>query len=362
MASNEGCSTNVLVFSKLLVMDKDLKNKTIVELRQMAVEFGEKSYCGGYIFSFIHSKAVTSISDISPLSKAFREKLIEADYHISQLQIVRKLSDPDGTVKYLFELEDGNRIETVLLFDDDRTTLCVSTQVGCAMGCVFCATARLKFVRNLSAGEIVDQVNTIQKEKDQITNVVFMGMGEPLLNYENVLKAVRILNQSEGKGLGVRGLTISTSGIVPGIERLSNEDILPRLAISLNGPSDAVRSKLMPINKKYPMAELFKAISVYQIKTRQRVTFEYVLIKGRNDSVADAAAIVKRLGSVKCNVNLIEYNPHPGCKLKACGSMAINRFAGVLEASGIKVAIRQRKGQSIKAACGQLGTDWSDSL
>lgn len=341
-------------------MDKDLKNKTVVELRQMAVEFGEKGYCGGYIFSFIHGKGATSVSDISPLSKAFREKLIEDGYHISQLQIARKLTDPDGTVKYLFELEDGNRIETVVLFDDDRVTLCVSTQVGCAMGCVFCATGRLKFVRNLTAGEIVDQVNAVYKENYKITNVVFMGMGEPLLNYENVLKAVRILNHPDGKGLGVRSLTISTSGVVPGIRRLGDEDVRPRLAISLNGASDSVRSKLMPINKKYPMAELFKAINVYQIKTRQRVTFEYVLIKGQNDSAAEAAAIAKRLGGVKCNVNLIEYNPHPGCKLRACGSMAINRFAGVLEAAGVKVAIRQSKGQSIKAACGQLGADWSD--
>ena len=351
-------------------MDKDLKSKTIDELQRLVVGLGQKKYIAGYVFSFIHTRGVTEVSAITPLNKSFRNELIRQGYRISKLDTIDKLTDPDGTVKYVFGLPDGKRIESVLLFDDGRRTLCVSTQVGCAMGCVFCATGRLGLARNLTAGEIVDQANLIDSVLNtryanneqqvssiahRVSNVVFMGMGEPLANYDEVLKAVRILNHSKGRNIGIRHLTISTCGLPEAIERLADEDISPRLAISLNAPTDAIRQKLMPITKKYPLARLLKAVEVYQHKTRNRVTFEYCLIKGVNDSALHVRMLIKRIRGVLCNVNLIEYNPHSGCNLRPSGRDAIGRFAKVLKESGIETTVRLKKGQSISAACGQLG-------
>lgn len=357
-------------------MDKDLKSQTLARLERLVVGLGQPKYQAGYIFSAIQAHGVTDISAITTLSKPLRAKLVEEGYYISSLQTIEKLTDPDGTVKYVFGLPDGGRIESVLLFDDDRRTLCVSTQVGCAMGCVFCATGRLGLARNLTAGEIVDQVNLaggdarpVGKNSDmelsnesqisngaRISNVVFMGMGEPLANYEVVLTAVRILNHSAGRHIGIRHLTLSTCGLVDEIERLADEDIQPRLAISLNAPTDAIRHKLMPITKKYPLNRLFAAVELYQHKTRNRVTFEYCLIKGINDTGLHAQMLAKRLRGFMCNVNLIEYNPHEGCNLKPGGREAIERFAGVLKDAGIETTVRLKMGQAIKAACGQLGS------
>ena len=343
-------------------MEKDLKSKTVAALERLVVGLDQPKYQAGYIFSAIQAHGVTDISAITTLSKPLRAKLIEEGYHISSLQAVEKLTDPDGTVKYVFGLPrreaslpgDGGRIESVLLFDDDRRTLCVSTQVGCAMGCVFCATGRLGLGRNLTAGEIVDQVNLAGGEA-RISNVVFMGMGEPLANYEATLDAVRILNHSAGRHIGIRHLTISTCGLVEGIERLADEGIQPRLAISLNASTDAIRAKLMPIAKKYSLSRVFAAVELYQRKTRNRVTFEYCLIKGVNDTVLHAQMLIKRLRGVMCNVNLIEYNPYPGCSLKPSGREAIERFAGILEDAGFETTVRLKMGQTINAACGQLG-------
>ena len=399
-------------------MEKDLKSKTVARLERLVVGLGQPKYIAGYIFSAIQARGVTDISAITTLSKSLRAKLVEEGYYISQLKVADKLTDPDGTVKYVFGLPENrftaehaetaeknhkkdsansavsavNHIESVLLFDDNRRTLCVSTQVGCAMGCVFCATGRLGLARNLTAGEIVDQVNIVEADgcgcdarlvkrrtlnatdtsratERRITNVVFMGMGEPLANYDAVLDAVRILNNSAGTNIGIRHLTISTCGLIEGIERLAGEDIQPRLAISLNAPTDAIRRKLMPIAKKYPMDRLFAAIGRYQRTTRNRVTFEYCLIKGVNDTSLHARMLVKRLRGIMCNVNLIEYNPPEPrgvqggsephavhCGLKSSGRQAIERFAGVLKGAGIETTIRLKMGQTINAACGQLGT------
>jgi 23S rRNA (adenine2503-C2)-methyltransferase len=336
-------------------VEKDLKSKTLRQLEQLVVGLGQPKYLGGYIFSAIHARGIADISEITTLSKLLRTKLVEEGYYISKLEVVNKLTDPDGTVKYVFGLSDGGRIESVLLFDDDRRTLCVSTQVGCGMGCVFCATGRLGLGRNLTAGEIVDQVNATGG-KDRISNVVFMGMGEPLANYNAVIDAVRILNNSAGRNIGIRHLTISSCGLIDGIERLADEDIQPRLAISLNAPTDSIRQKLMPIAKKYPLNKLFAAVELYQHKTRNRVTFEYCLIKGINDTVLHAQMLVKRLRGIMCNVNLIEYNPHAGCGLKSSGREAIERFAGVLKDADVETTIRLKMGQTINAACGQLGS------
>jgi 23S rRNA (adenine2503-C2)-methyltransferase len=337
-------------------MSIDLKDKTLAELEQIIAELAaDKKYLAGYIFHFIHAKNTADIHNITPLSKAIREKLIEDGCYISQLTTLNKLTDKDRTVKYVFELNDSGRVETVLLHDGKRKTLCVSTQAGCKMGCVFCATGKIKFQRNLTAGEIVDQVNIVQKDAGRISNIVFMGMGEPLENYDNVVRSVHILNNPKGKNIGIRHITVSTCGIVPAIKKLANEDLHPRLAISLNAATDDLRNRLMPINKKYPVAKLLDAVKTYLRKVKDRVTFEYVLIKGINDSVSHARQLVKLLRGIKCNVNLIEYNPHTGSKFKGSGREEMSRFAKVIQEAGIENTIRLKKGTNICAACGQLG-------
>jgi 23S rRNA (adenine2503-C2)-methyltransferase len=357
-------------------MNMDLKDRTLQELEKLVVGLGQKRYLAGYLFKFIHLQNGREIAALSTLSKAFRTQLVERGYFISQLRVVDVRSDPDGSAKYLFELGDGARIETVLLPEGERRTLCVSTQIGCPMGCAFCATARVAFRRNLTAAEIVDQVNTVEasdggdarfvKRKtanvtdtsrataERITNVVFMGMGEPLLNYDAVLKSIRILNHSAGRNIGIRHITISTSGIVPGIRQLANEEIQPRLAISLNAPTDALRSKLMPVAHRYPLAELLEAVRYYQTQTGQRVTFEYVLIDKVNDSVTHARLLVKLLRGLMYNVNLIEHNPFSGCEFTGSSRERIQRFAAALKEAGVETTIRFRMGRRIQAACGQL--------
>lgn len=339
-------------------MAEDLKDKTLGELEQVTAELGGQKYLAKYIFSFIHAQGISDIDRITPLSKAFREKLIKGNYFISETKIANRLIARDGTTKYLFELGDGNRIEAALLPSGRRRTVCISTQVGCAMNCLFCATGKIKFRRNLTAAEIVDQLNTIAKEtSERITNVVYMGMGEPLSNYEAVLKAVRILNDANGKNIGIRHQTISTCGDADGIRRLAGESIRPRLAISLNACTDRTRNKLMPINVKYPLAELLQAVRFYQAKTRTRVTFEYVLIEGLNDTVTQGRILAKLLKGLMCNVNLIEYNPHPGCELRGSDPQTIKRFEAVLAKAGFETSIRFKMGRKIKAACGQLGAN-----
>jgi 23S rRNA (adenine2503-C2)-methyltransferase len=341
-------------------MSSDLKDKTLGELEQIIAGLGEKKkYLAGYIFHFIHAEDAAEINQITPLSKTLREQLIEQDYYISRLTTLNKLTDKDGTIKYVFALEDGSRIKTVLLKDGRRRTLCVSTQAGCRMGCVFCATAQVKFQRNLSAGQIADQVYMAFKDAAKISNIVYMGMGEPLENYDAVVKSVQILNHPKGKNIGIRHITVSTCGIAPAIKKLAKEHIHPRLAISLNAPTDELRSQLMPINKKYPLTKLVDAVKTYQLKVKDRVTFEYVMIKSVNDSTVNARRLVKLLKGIRCNVNLIEYNPHAGCKFKPSARQQMSRFAAVLEAAGIENTIRLKKGSNICAACGQLGASLS---
>lgn len=346
-------------------MNKDLKDMTLEELERVVVGLGQKKYLAGYLFKFIHAQNGRDISAISTLSKAFRARLAEQGYFISQLKVVDCLSDPDGSAKYLFELADGERIESVLLLEEDRRTLCVSTQVGCPMGCVFCATGTIPIRRSLTAGEIVDQVNTVEaslvaqhathgETGERITNIVYMGMGEPLLNYDAVLRSIRILNHSSGKNIGIRHITISTCGIAPGIRQLAQEEIRPRLAISLNAPSDTLRDRLMPINRKYPIAEVLGAVRAYQDKTGQRVTFEYVMIEKVNDTLNHAKLLVKLLRGLMYNVNLIEHNPFSGCDFTASSRERIQRFAAAIKEAGVETTIRFRMGRRIKAACGQL--------
>ncbi len=340
-------------------MNYDLKSKTLDELERIIIETGQKKYIAEYIFTFIHTKGVADISQITPLSKLFRKQLADDGFYISSIKIVRKLTDDEGTSKYLFELSDGNAVEAVLLLDEDRRTLCISTQVGCAMNCTFCATAHIPFKRNLSAGEIADEVYTVEKDAGEITNVVYMGMGEPLNNYDEVIKSVRILNDPKGRNLGIRHITISTCGIVQGIKKLADETIHPRLAISLNAPTNVLRSKLMPSNRKYPLETLLNAVQGYIVKTRCEVTFEYILIDSVNDTTLHARMTAKLLKRLKCKVNLIEFNPSPFSDFRPSGTEAMKRFQKILEQAGIRTMIRLKRGRNIKAGCGQLGADWN---
>lgn len=338
-------------------MTMDLKSMTLEELRDLSVQIGAQPYLGRYIFSFIHSRGVASIEDITPVSKAFRAALMR-DYHISHPLLVNRFDDPDGTVKLLFELPDGHRIESVILCDGDRKTLCVSTQSGCSRKCAFCATGYLKFGRNLTAGEIVDQVSQANLVIGRIGNIVYMGMGEPFDNYDETVRSARILNSPEGLNIGARHITLSTCGVISGIKRLANEGLGVRLAVSLHATDDKTRAMVMPGVRKEKLADLLTAVNDYQKHTRQRVTFEYIMIKGLNDSAQDARRLVRLIGPLKAHVNLIEFNPHPSSHFEPSERSDIRKFCDIVASGGIETVIRFRRGQTIKAACGQLGADW----
>ena len=367
-------------------MNQDLKDLTFEELERIVVGLGQKKYLAGYLFKFIHAQNGHDLAALTTLSKAFRAQLAEQGYVISRVKVVDCLHDPDGSAKYLLELADGERIESVLLPDEDRLTLCVSTQVGCPMGCAFCATGQIQFRRNLTAGEIVDQVYAVEGSSLncqvssqeagveasgsalqtstlklnapgallRITNLVYMGMGEPFQNYDAVLRSIRILNHSSGRNIGIRHITVSTSGVVPAIRRFAKEEIRPRLAISLSAPSDPLCDRLMPINRKHPIPELLHAVREYQAETGQRVTFEYVMIDKVNDTVNHAKLLVKLLRGLMYNVNLIEHNPFPGCEFTGSSRDRIQKFAEILKEAGVETTIRFRMGRGIQAACGQL--------
>jgi len=353
----------VLIVWYNVQMDKDLKNRTHQELEQLAAELGEKEYVAGYLFSFIHTRDATTIDDITPLSKSFRAKLAAGGYFISRLETAEKFVDPDGTVKFLFAAADGTRFESVLLTDEKgapRRTLCVSCQAGCRMGCLFCATGRLKFTRDLTAGEIADQVNRAAAEHGKISNVVYMGMGEPFDNYDNVIRSIHILNDRAGKDIGQRHITVSTCGIGEGIERFGGEHLQVRLAVSLHGPTDGLREKIMGIARKYPLEKLLAAIRHYQLATGRRVTFEYCMIRDVNDSTRHAQAMAQLIKDIDAVVNLIEYNPHESCAFEPSPRRAMHRFRDILAEAHIETVIRYRRGRAIKAACGQLGANWQE--
>lgn len=337
-------------------MSKELTEKTPSEIEQIVLSMGQKKYLAGYIFKFIHIGNISDISEITVLSKAFRRQLAEQGYYIRRLAVEKKLTDKDGTVKYLFESgEKDRRIETVLLRDSKRRTACISTQLGCSMGCTFCATAGGGFKRNLSTSEIVGQLDAIQAQEGKITNIVYMGMGEPLLNYDAVIRSLAVLNHPQGMNIGIRHMTVSTCGIVPAIRKLADEALHPRLAVSLNAPIDEIRTQLMPINTRFPIVDLLKALRFYQDRVHRRVTFEYVMIKDLNDSDSHARMLVKLLSGFDCHVNLIEHNPYPGCEYQGSSSERIDDFASLLNGAGISATVRFRMGRGIYAACGQLG-------
>lgn len=336
-------------------MDKNLKNLTYAGLLDVTAAYGQKPFTAKYLFSFIHQKNTGDITGVTPLSKSFRQQLMNDGYTVSGLELLEKHDDPDGTVKFVFGLSDGGRIESARLQDDGRNTLCLSTQAGCRMGCRFCATGQLRFERNLTPAEIVDQVYTAEAQCGKIHNVVYMGMGEPLDNFDAVMRSVAILNHPDGRNLGIRHITLSTCGLPEEIKKLALSPLQPRLAVSLHAPDDATRARLMRIGTKYPLKDIIAALKQYQTITGKRITIEYCMIDSVNDRPEQAKGLIQLLRPLKVNVNLIELNPFPGCPFATAAPRKIRAFADIFSDAGIETVIRYKRGRSINAACGQLG-------
>lgn len=330
----------------------DLKNLTPEELRGFISDLGKEKFRSQQILRWIYQRGVTSFAEMTDLSKDFRRELNERAWISAWRPEVTEVSS-DGTCKYLFRLADGQTIESVRIpMEGDRATLCISSQVGCAMGCSFCLTGNFGLVRNLEPAEIVNQVCAAMAE-EPVSNIVFMGMGEPLHNLDNVVKALEILYADDGFGFGARRVTLSTAGLVPEMRELGRRTRV-NLAVSLNATTDAVRTQLMPLNRRYPLTELMAACREFPLGPRQRITFEYILIEGVNDSVADAKRLVKLLHGIKSKVNLIPFNPHEGSALRPPAPAAIEAFQSYLLQRDIVAIRRASKGQDISAACGQL--------
>jgi len=330
----------------------DLKSLNREELEAFLSSFGKEKYRTKQVLRWIYQRHMTDFSEMTDLAKQFRQQLAEHAI-ISTLEPEFVETSQDGTRKYLFRLDDGESVEAVKIpMDEDRATLCISTQVGCAMGCQFCMTGTFGLARNLRPEEIVNQVCAALQD-GPIGNIVLMGMGEPLHNLDNVVKALQIFYLDDGLGYGTRRITLSTCGLVPEIKELSQR-IKVHLAISLNATTDEVRSQLMPINQRYPLSELMAVCRDYALVTKQRVTFEYILIAGVNDTLADAKRLVKLLHGVRSKVNLIAYNEHAAAEFKAPTAESIKTFQSYLLQRDIVATLRASKGQDISAACGQL--------
>lgn len=333
---------------------KILSGLTLKEIEEITDELKASKFRARQIHNWIYLKSVKNIDEMTDLSVKFREELKKIAV-VSDVKIKVKQESSDGTLKYLLEYPDGECVETVLMRFDNRANLtaCVSSQVGCAVNCSFCATGKRGFIRNLTYKEIVEQVLTIQRDTGlKVTNVVFMGQGEPLLNLDNVLKAMELFNESFQ--IGARRLTVSTSGIIPQINRLAELDMQSTLALSLHAPNHEIRRKLMQIEDKYNMTDLHKALKNYVDKTGRRITIEYLLIKDLNDTIESAKELAYYLKDIKCNVNLIPYNPTAKNDYQRPSNNAIMKFKYLLEHSGKKVTVRLERGADIDAACGQL--------
>ncbi|CAL1239885.1 23S rRNA (adenine(2503)-C(2))-methyltransferase RlmN [Candidatus Methylocalor cossyra] len=324
-------------------------------LARFCAELGEKPFRAAQLLQWIHQRGVTEFAAMTDLSKALRARL-EQTAEIRGPEAVLAQRSADGTCKWVLQTDSHNRIETVFIPEEGRGTLCLSTQVGCALACTFCSTARQGFNRNLSSAEIIGQLWLARHQlgPGRITNVVLMGMGEPLLNFDAVVDAVRLMLDDFAYGLSKRRITLSTSGVVPALDRLG-EVLDISLAVSLHAPDDALRDQLVPINRKYPIGELLAACKRYVGRDRRRkVTFEYVMLEGVNDSPAQAKALVRLLSQVPSKVNLIPFNPFPGAPFRSSSPEAIRRFGEILQRAGLITTTRRTRGGDIDAACGQL--------
>jgi 23S rRNA (adenine2503-C2)-methyltransferase len=342
--------------------ESDIKSRTLDELKQHLAAIGEPSYRADQVMEWVYRKRARSFSEMTDLPQPLRDRLA-GDFTFGNLDAARVLGSRDTTRKFLLRLNDGSLIESVLIpaspalygQRSDRRTICISTQVGCAYGCKFCASGLEGFSRNLRADEIVDQVITLERESgEKIDNIVFMGMGEPLANFENLMRAVDIINASWGVGIGARRITVSTSGLVPQIKKLADDSMQIRLAISLHGASDVVRSQIMPVNRRYNLATLIEACSYYTSRKKQRLTFEYILISELNDSDEQAHLLARLAGKLQAKINLIPYNTVEGLPWCRPSRNRQENFLSILRCHGVVATLRREKGHDIEAACGQL--------
>lgn len=336
-------------------MKKDIKSMTMEELEEEVKALGQPSFRTGQIFSWLHEKKAADFSEMSNLSKALREQL-EKEYLLTRLEIVDvQISQLDGTRKYLFSLADGNVIESVFMRYSHGNSVCVSTQAGCRMGCRFCASTIGGLERSLAPSEMLEQIYEIEKHTgERVSNVVLMGSGEPLDNYENVLAFIRLLNHEKGLNISQRNITLSTCGLVPQIKRLAEEKLAVTLALSLHASNQKTREGLMPIAKKYNLEEVLDACQHYFAQTGRRITLEYSLIRGENDSKREAEELAALAKPLACHINLIPINPVKERDFKQSDKRNIENFKNMLEKFGINVTIRREMGRDIDGACGQL--------
>ena len=338
----------------------ELLGLSLDEMTNFMLSLGEKPYRARQLYDAMARRRITSFDPMTELPKTLR-RILEDNSVVSRTQIQNVFLSSDGTRRFLMTLKDGSEVESVFMPEERRDTICISSQVGCPLACTFCMTGVLGLKRNLNAGEIVSQVilvlNQVYGEGIEVphrTNIVMMGMGEPLLNYDQVMKAVRFLLDPNGMAIAPRGLTLSTAGIVPRIYDLAREEIRPRLAISLTATNDELRNQLFPINRKYPLAELMKACRSYPLGERERLTFEYVMLDGINDSDGHARELVRLLSGIRAKVNLIPHNPAPELPYASSTMERIQGFQRILTERGLPSFIRRPRGQDISAACGQL--------
>jgi len=337
---------------------KDIRALTKTELRDFFVANGDKTFRGNQVYEWLWSKSAHSFDDMTNISKETRQ-MLEAHFVINHIKVDDMQRSSDGTVKNAVRLYDGLIVESVLIPTGNRTTACVSSQVGCSLDCSFCATARLKKMRNLNPDEIFDQVAAINQESllyynHKLSNVVFMGMGEPLMNYNNVLKSIEKITSEEGLGMSPKRITVSTSGVPKMIKKLADDDVKFNLAVSLHSAIDEVRSKIMPFSKAFPLKDLKESLEYWYAKTNSRVTYEYVVWEGINDTKEAIHALVTFCKYVPCKVNLIEYNPIGDADFKQARPQVIDDYISILEMNDIIVNVRRSRGKDIDAACGQL--------
>jgi 23S rRNA (adenine2503-C2)-methyltransferase len=334
-----------------MIESRSILELSLKELECILADSKQERFHSKQIFSWIYKKGIADFNAMSDLPFDLRSKLKE-NFYLSSLKLVQSLKSNDGTEKLLFKLRDNNLIEAVSIPTKERVTGCVSTQVGCKFSCFFCASGLLGYKRNLTTGEMLDEVLYLKKNK--LTHLVFMGMGEPLDNYDFVIKAIRIINSPEAIHIGARRITISTCGIIPGIKRLSEEGIQIELSISLHAADDKTRTQVMPVNKKYPLEELMLACKEYIKKTGRQITFEYILINGINSDLQSAKNLSTILKGLNCKVNLIPSNVLKECSIEPPNKSDILFFKNYLKSEGINVTLRKPRGEDIEAACGQL--------
>ena len=342
-------------------MKQDLKSMTLAEMTEAVRGLGEPAFRGKQIFTWLH-KGVTSFEDMSNLSKALRQKLDE-QFYITAPEIVRKQqSQKDGTIKYLWKLRDGNCVETVLMRYHHGNSICISSEVGCAMGCAFCASTKGGLIRRLTPSEMVDQVLFSSLDSGlEISNIVLMGIGEPLDNYDTVLRFLELINSPEGMNIGMRHISLSTCGLVDRISRLAGEKLQLTLSVSLHAPTDEIRSQIMPVNRKYSVDVLLQACKEYFEKTGRRISFEYAMIRDVNDSKELAELLAKKLDGIAAHVNLIPLNNIEESPLKPSSRKTIMEFQKTLEDRGLPCTVRRTLGSDIDASCGQLRRKYEKS-